>query len=673
MKVGGASAGKRVVLQEELAALSNTWGSITGDINSQADLKALLGVPPRNKFWVVDQTTKLIKYEGDDMSVALADHILNDDIIIYGEGVFGAVDFSSLATVNAFGQGAGKTFIRGHIVSGNISYAVRAVAGSIFSISVMNNCQDEKDEDIGIYFLDGGLLTIDGIVTDVESNGSVKYGIKSAGSNLVLCKNSAFFNSRLYSDSFIFLMLGGLIGNYIAGSGIVYVQGCFCLTSSAHTNPNVDGIIGGTDRTKFFEAGRGEVNPYMMDNMAEGADTKIMTSAERTKLSGIEAGAEVNHTGAEIKALYEAEPDTNPFTDADKTKLDGLSPSAGDMTKAVYDPTNVNGDAFSMANMAETATKKILTDTERTKLAGISGANTGDETASSVGALINSSGAATLDDTDLIATAEASVLKKTTLSSFKTFLKTYFDTLYQAVGSYASAVHAHVIGDTTGLQTALDGKVDENAAITGATKTKITYDAKGLVTAGDDATTADIADSFNKRYLSDAEQFVLGNTSGTNTGDETATTIGTKIRANAAATMADTDYFAIIVGFLSQTFTLADVKYVLKNYFDTLYPSGSGSSTGTNTGDNAVNSLYSGLVTNATHTGEVTGSGALTLDKTAITNRTSVAVEGTDKILFADASNGDALARCTAQDIANLAGSSGLTQSQILARAFTKC
>ena len=43
----------------------------------------------------------------------------------------------------------------------------------------------------------------------------------------------------------------------------------------------------------------------------------------------------------------------------------------GDMTKAVYDPTNVNGDAFTMGNMVETATKKIFIDTERTKLTGV--------------------------------------------------------------------------------------------------------------------------------------------------------------------------------------------------------------------------------------------------------------------------------------------------------------
>lgn len=48
------------------------------------------------------------------------------------------------------------------------------------------------------------------------------------------------------------------------------------------------------------------------------------------------------------------------------------------------------------------------------------------------------------------------------------------------------------LSDQTDLQTALDGKVDKNASITGATKTKITYDSKGLVTAGDDAAIADI-------------------------------------------------------------------------------------------------------------------------------------------------------------------------------------
>jgi hypothetical protein len=49
---------------------------------------------------------------------------------------------------------------------------------------------------------------------------------------------------------------------------------------------------------------------------------------------------------------------------------------------------------------------------------------------------------------------------------------------------------------------------------------------------------------------------------------------------------------------------------------------------GTNTGDNAVNTLYSGLVSNATHTGDVTGSGLLTIVAKAV--HISMLDDGTD-------------------------------------------
>jgi hypothetical protein len=86
-------------------------------------------------------------------------------------------------------------------------------------------------------------------------------------------------------------------------------------------------------------------------------------------------------------------------------------------------------------------------------------------------------------------------------------------------GAVDNTEFGHLNGVTSAIQTQLDAKVDENAAITGATKTKITFDAKGLVTSGADATTADIADSADKRYVTDAQATVIGNTSGTNTGD----------------------------------------------------------------------------------------------------------------------------------------------------------
>lgn len=64
---------------------------------------------------------------------------------------------------------------------------------------------------------------------------------------------------------------------------------------------------------------------------------------------------------------------------------------------------------------------------------------------------------------------------------------------------------------STATQTALDSKVDKNPVITGATKTKITYNAEGLVTAGTDA---DIADISGLQTALDAKQATL--VSGTN-------------------------------------------------------------------------------------------------------------------------------------------------------------
>lgn len=69
---------------------------------------------------------------------------------------------------------------------------------------------------------------------------------------------------------------------------------------------------------------------------------------------------------------------------------------------------------------------------------------------------------------------------------------------------YVTDAQRTVIGNTSGTNTGdqdLSGLVVKNANIVGATKTKITYDVKGLVTAGADATTTDIAEGANLYYL----------------------------------------------------------------------------------------------------------------------------------------------------------------------------
>lgn len=95
---------------------------------------------------------------------------------------------------------------------------------------------------------------------------------------------------------------------------------------------------------------------------------------------------------------------------------------------------------------------------------------------------------------------------------------------------YVAQLGADAVTTVLDMQTFItNGFVAKNAPITGATKTKITYNTDGLITSGADATTADIADSPNRRYITDAQQTVLNNTSNTNSGDETTATIKTKL------------------------------------------------------------------------------------------------------------------------------------------------
>ena len=53
------------------------------------------------------------------------------------------------------------------------------------------------------------------------------------------------------------------------------------------------------------------------------------TNTEKTKLAGVETSATADQTGAEIKALYEAEADTNALTNALLVMLQGAAPLAG--------------------------------------------------------------------------------------------------------------------------------------------------------------------------------------------------------------------------------------------------------------------------------------------------------------------------------------------------------
>lgn len=87
------------------------------------------------------------------------------------------------------------------------------------------------------------------------------------------------------------------------------------------------------------------------DGITEGSTNLFFTSAEQTKLSGIETAATADQTDGEIKTAYENNANTNAFTDAEQTKLTGVATSAtANPTAPESDPTGVTG-ADAITNM----------------------------------------------------------------------------------------------------------------------------------------------------------------------------------------------------------------------------------------------------------------------------------------------------------------------------------
>lgn len=60
------------------------------------------------------------------------------------------------------------------------------------------------------------------------------------------------------------------------------------------------------------------------DDLTQGSTNLYFTTAEKTKLSGIESGATADQSATEIESLYESRPDTNKYTDSDKSKVVNL-------------------------------------------------------------------------------------------------------------------------------------------------------------------------------------------------------------------------------------------------------------------------------------------------------------------------------------------------------------
>ena len=157
-------------------------------------------------------------------------------------------------------------------------------------------------------------------------------------------------------------------------------------------------------------------------------------------------------------------------------------------------------------------------------------------------------------------------------------------------------------------------------------------------------TTAQITDTLNKRYVTDANLTTIGNQSGVNTGDETDATIKSKlgITTLSGSNTGDQDLSGLVPNTrtintkaLSSNVTLTtadiadstDKRYVTDANLTTI-----ANQSGTNTGDNAVNSLYSGLATSKQDT-LVSGTNIKTINGNSVLGSGNLVVSGGSGIL----------------------------------------
>jgi len=338
-------------------------------------------------------------------------------------------------------------------------------------------------------------------------------------------------------------------------------------------------------------------------------DHQHLTTAQVTKLNGIEAGADVTdaaNVGSSIAGTAEkaAMIDGDSFGIIDSAAANALKritlASLKTLLRMAWDSVyqlksekdatggyagltlfkinfkNTLNTFTSFFTNANTAARTYTFPDKDGTVAMTSDITSSAETTATIGALINGANAAVPNDTDLVATADASILKKITWTNVKAFFKTYFDTLYEKVANkdasngYAGLTLLKINFKNT-LNTFTSFFVNANTAA----RTYTFPDRDGTIADNTDITAAKArANHTGTQLAATISDFAAAALAAAPA--ETPTTIGTMIGTTATAkpTPVDADEIGIsdsaAAGILkSMTFT--NLKAFLKTYFDTVY------------------------------------------------------------------------------------------------------
>jgi len=247
----------------------------------------------------------------------------------------GVVGQTTPAVVHATNVNASGT-ITGDL-TGNVTGNVSGSAGTVTSIAT-----HLKDED--------------NMASDSDSHGVTQQSVKAYVDAQVATKDNsdeiAEGSTNLYHTT-------ARARAAISASGSLSYDNGTGVMSFTMNDETVQDIVGAmiTGNTETGIAVTYDDADGTLDFVVASQTDENFTTADHSKLDGIEANATADQSDAEIRAAVEAATDSNVFTDADHSKLDAIEATAD-----VTDATNVAAAGAVMESDSTTAAMSFVID-----------------------------------------------------------------------------------------------------------------------------------------------------------------------------------------------------------------------------------------------------------------------------------------------------------------------